>query len=153
MVWTPQYSNCIRNSIWMGSSRRSDAHSGLLCVGGRQQHSQMSYSQKHPIILHHKHPLTHLIIQSAHLRLSHAGPTLLTASLGSHYHILGCIQSITRGCVTCWKLFAKPSSQLMGQLPVERLTPVPVFDTVGVDFAGPVQTKYGHVRKPVIVKS
>ena len=27
------------------------------------------------------------------------------------------------------------------------------FDTVGVDFAGPIKTKYGHVRKPVIVKS
>ena len=130
--------------------------SGLLRVGGRQQHSQMSYSQKHPIILHHKHPLTHLIIRSAHLRLSHAGPTLLTTSLGSHYHILSCrklVRSITRGCVTCRKLSAKPSSQLMGQLPLERLTPGPVFDTVGIDFAGPVQTKYGHVRKPVIVKS
>ena len=41
----------------------------------------------------------------------------------------------------------------MGQLPLERLTPGPVFDTVGIDYAGPVQTKYGHTRKPVIVKS
>jgi len=41
----------------------------------------------------------------------------------------------------------------MGQLPIERLTPGPVFDKVGIDFAGPVQTKYAHVRKPVIVKS
>lgn len=130
--------------------------SGLLRVGGRQQHSQMSYSQKHPIILHHIHPLTHLIIRSAHFRLSHAGPTLLTASLSSRYHILSCrklVRSITRGCVTCRKQSAKPSSQLMGQLPIKRLTPGPVFDKVGVDFAGPVQTKYAHVRKPVIVKS
>ena len=44
---------------------------GLLRVGGRQQHSKMSYSKKHPIILHHKHPLSHLIIRSEHLRLLH----------------------------------------------------------------------------------
>ena len=41
----------------------------------------------------------------------------------------------------------------MGQLPIERLTPGPVFDKTGIDFAGPVQTKYAHSRKPVIVKS
>ena len=42
---------------------------------------------------------------------------------------------------------------MLGQLPVERITPGPVFDKVGVDYAGPVFIKYGHVRKPTIVKS
>ena len=41
----------------------------------------------------------------------------------------------------------------MGQLPIERLTPGPVFNKVGINFAGPVQTKYAHVRKPVIIKT
>ena len=41
----------------------------------------------------------------------------------------------------------------MGQLPLEPLIPGPVFDTVGINFGVPIQTKYGHVRKPVIVKS
>ena len=86
--------------------------SGLMRVGGRQQLSLMSFSQEHPIILHHKHPLTHLIVCSEHVRLLHAGPTLLSSSIGSRYHILGyrkLIRSITRGCVTCRKLSAKPS--------------------------------------------
>ena len=38
-------------------------------------------------------------------------------------------------------------------LPTGRVTPGQVFEEVGIDFAGPVSTKYGHVRKPVIVKS
>jgi len=42
---------------------------------------------------------------------------------------------------------------MLGQLPIERLTPGPVFDKVGVDYAGPLLIKYGHVRKPTIVKS
>ena len=42
---------------------------------------------------------------------------------------------------------------MIGQLPAERLTPGPVFDKVGIDFAGLIQVKYAHVRKPVIVKA
>ena len=110
----------------------------------------MSYFQKHPKILYNNLPLTHLIVRSTHARLSHAGPTLLSASPGSCYHIIGCktlVSSIIRGYVTCRKLSTKPSSQQMGPLPLERMMPGPVFDKVGVDFAGPVQTKYGHVKK------
>jgi hypothetical protein len=33
------------------------------------------------------------------------------------------------------------------------LTPDAVFNRTGIDYAGPVLIKYGHVRKPVIVKS
>ena len=41
----------------------------------------------------------------------------------------------------------------MGQLPKKRLAPGSVFDEVGVDYAGPVLIKYGHVRKPTVVKA
>ena len=41
----------------------------------------------------------------------------------------------------------------MGQLPIERLTPGPIFDKTGLDYAGPILIKYDHVRKPVIVKA
>ena len=42
---------------------------------------------------------------------------------------------------------------MMGQLPIERVTPGSVFKKVGVDYAGPLKIKYGMVRKPVIVKA
>jgi hypothetical protein len=42
---------------------------------------------------------------------------------------------------------------MLGQLPIERVTPGPVFDLVGVDYAGPVYIKYGHVRKPTVIKA
>ena len=42
---------------------------------------------------------------------------------------------------------------MLGQLPIERTTPVPVFDTTGVDYAGPVYLKRGSVRKPTIIKA
>ena len=41
----------------------------------------------------------------------------------------------------------------MGKLPFERVTPDIVFENVGVGYAGPIYIKYGHVRKPTVVKS
>lgn len=129
---------------------------GVLRVGGRECESKLAYSRKHPVILHGKHPLVKLIIRSEHLRLLHAGPTLVFSSLACRYHILGMkktIRSVVRQCAICRRYSAKPSPQLLGQLPPERVTPGTVFERTGVDYAGPLQVKYGRVRKPVVVKA
>ena len=129
---------------------------GILRVGGRVQNSRLSYSFQHPAILHGKHSITKLIILSEHLRLLHSGPTLLIASLCCRYHIIGsrkAVRSVTRGCSVCRRASAKPLPQMLGQLPTERLIAGPVFDNVGVDYAGPVYIKYGFVWKPTIVKA
>ena len=128
----------------------------LLRVGGRQQNSKLSYSKQHPLIVRGKHPVTKLIIRSEHQHLLHAGPTLLSTSLCRCYHITGCrktLRSITRGCITCRHTSARPQPQMLGQLPIERITPRPVFDQTGVDYAGPVYIKYGYVRKPTVIKA
>ena len=86
-------------------------------------HSKLSYSQMHPIVLHGTHPMTKLIIEAEHLRLMHAGPTLLASSLSRRYHIIGLrktVRSVTRQCVTCKRHSARPSDQLLGQVPAER---------------------------------
>ena len=72
------------------------------------------------------------------------------------YHITGCrktVRSITRGCITCRRTSARPQPQMLGQLPIERITPGAVFDQTGVDYAGPVYIKYGYVRKPTVIKA
>uniref|UniRef100_A0A1X7TL68 Uncharacterized protein n=1 Tax=Amphimedon queenslandica TaxID=400682 RepID=A0A1X7TL68_AMPQE len=55
--------------------------------------------------------------------------------------------------VACRRQTTKPECQLMGQLPLERVSPGIVFHNVGVDYTGPVLNKYGHVRRPTIVKT
>ena len=129
---------------------------GLVRVGGRVRNAGISYAATHPVIIHGKHPITKLIISPEHLRLLHAGPTLVMASLCRQYHIIGCrkaARSITRKCVTCRRTTVKPQNQLLGQLPSERVTPGTVFENVGVDYAGPFVIKYGSVRKPTIIKA
>jgi len=130
--------------------------SGLLRVGGRIQRMKGSSDKCYPVILSGKHPITRLIIRSEHLRLLHAGPTLLTCSLNQRYHIIGsrkAVRLVTRSCVICRRASARPQTQMFGQLPVERVSPDLVFDKVGVDYAGPFLMKFGSVRKPTLVKT
>jgi hypothetical protein len=63
-----------------------DSH-GILRVGGRGSHSEMSYNSRHPVILPGKHPITKLIVRTKHLRLLHAGTTLIAESSLSHLGI------------------------------------------------------------------
>ena len=42
---------------------------------------------------------------------------------------------------------------LIGQLPMERVTPDVVFNWIGVDYAGPIYVKYSYVCKPTVVKT
>ena len=91
---------------------------GVLRVGGREQHSKLTYSKMHPIIIRGMHPLTKLIIRSEYLRLLHAGPTLVSAALTCLFHITSMrktVRSVTRQCM------------------------------VGVDYAGPFYIKHGMV--------
>ena len=114
---------------------------GLLRVGVRLCNSSLSFSQRHPIILHQKHPITRMIIHTEHIQMLHAGPTLLMTSLSRRYHIIGLRKAarfIIRQCVICRRQSAKPEHQLMGQLPLERVNPDIVFENVGIDYAGPI---------------
>ena len=128
---------------------------GLLRVGGRLQKAEISFSERHPILLPGNHRITKLLITAEHLRLLHAGPTLTSASLSRRVTILGgrrAIRTITSQCVTCRKVAARPAPQIHGQLPADRVRPGQVFDCVGIDYAGPVLVKYGPVRKPRFTK-
>lgn len=129
---------------------------GILRVGGRECHSNLPYASRHPIIPSANHNLTRLTLYSEHVRLLHAGPSLLTASIGCRFHILGCgriIRSTTRGCTICRQNSVTPQAQMLGQLPVERITPGCIFEKVSVDYTGPVYVKVGKVRKPTFVKA
>ena len=132
-----------------------DPH-GIIRVGGRISNAKLAYSRIHPIVLHGKHPVTRLIVHTEHLRMLHASPSLLATSLSLRFHIVSLrrvVRLITCKCVTCKRYSGKAASQQQGQLPQERIVPGPVFEKVGVDYAGPLSIKYGYVRKPVIVKA
>lgn len=112
----------------------------IIRVGGRLRNAPLSYKKRFPIILPTKHPLTKLIILHFQHRNLHAGPSALLASIREQYWIIsarGTICSVLRKCVTCFRLRPVSPTQLMRNLPADRITPRRPFSNVGVDYAGP----------------
>ena len=105
---------------------------GLLRVGGR--------TNQHPILLPHGHSLAEKIVRHYH-SISHAGVEWTLSMLRAHFWLTKprrVIRKVIRDCVKCRRSFAKPASQIMADLPPERITPhAPPFAYVGVDAFGP----------------
>ena len=120
---------------------------GLLREGGHLANAQFSAFQKNPLILHGKDVHTRLIVTSKHQELLKAGPTLMIANLNYKYHGIGakCLTRTISKCVVCRKAAARTGQQSMGQLPSSCVTPGSAFNNVGIDYAGPVITKRGHI--------
>ena len=91
--------------------------------------------------------MTKLVIRSEHLRMLHAGPTLLATSLNRRFHIVylhKTVRSITRQCITCHHQSIRPQPQMKGQLPLERVTPECIFEEVGVRLCGSLPHQVWH---------
>ena len=112
-----------------------------MLVGGRLRHSKEIFTKHHPLIMRGKHELTRKIVKSEHVKLMHAWPTLVAASLAGRMTITGAhraIRDVTRKCKVCRRVGGKSRPQLLGQLPAVRLRPGTIFTRVEVDYAGPI---------------
>ena len=115
---------------------------GLLRLRGRLTSLPLSYQAKHPIILPKNHPAVLLLVQSEHIRLLHAGPEQILASLMSKFWIIQgrrLARHITTRCVTCRRRASRPILPKMSPLPKVRFPDdgARVFDRCGIDMAGP----------------
>ncbi|XP_011861959.1 PREDICTED: uncharacterized protein LOC105558722, partial [Vollenhovia emeryi] len=122
---------------------------GLLRVGGRIRNSLTAFDTKHPIILPAESTFTKLLFKREHRRLLHAGPqTLLYAIREKYWPLRGknLARKIVHECMTCFRNNPKPLSQVMGQLPADRVIPRRPFYVTGIDFAGPIVTLVNRGR-------
>ncbi|XP_011879269.1 PREDICTED: uncharacterized protein LOC105568304 [Vollenhovia emeryi] len=114
---------------------------GVIRVGGRLAHAALAFDTTHPVILPRHSQLSSLIIAHAHQRTLHGG-TL--SHIRQQYWILGGrapVKSHILRCVTCARQRGIRAHQLMGQLPLSRVTQVRPFTHTGVDYAGPLTVK------------
>ncbi|XP_036146040.1 uncharacterized protein LOC118646695 [Monomorium pharaonis] len=117
---------------------------GVVRVGDRLRHALIPFRVRHPILLF-SHPLVHLIISQAHLRVLHGGTQLTMSTLRQDYWIIrarSLVRSVIHKCLICARERAAVPTQLMGDLPSMRVSPSPrSFAQCGVDYAGPVQVR------------
>ncbi|UYV64960.1 hypothetical protein LAZ67_3002566 [Cordylochernes scorpioides] len=83
------------------------------------------------------------------------GGRLKLSSLRTYWIINGrsFVKQILKNCVQCFKVNARPNTQLMGELPSSRTTYIRAFARTGVDLAGPILTKPRLPRSRVKLKS
>ncbi|GFX24788.1 uncharacterized protein TNCV_4488791 [Trichonephila clavipes] len=94
---------------------------GILRVGGRLEKASIPYSQKHPAVLA---KLSKIYFITLHKKLFHVGPQELLNAVRLRFGALGgrnLARKTVHTCVVCFKCKPIPSSQIMGNLPYERV--------------------------------
>ena len=118
---------------------------GVLRVGGRLSKANLSQDEKHPAIIPKHSHWAKLLIRHYHQKIQHMGrrSTLAAVREAGYWMINGAstVKAEIRNCVTCAKLRRPTESQMMGNLPKERLEQSPPFTHVGMDVFGPYLVK------------
>lgn len=120
----------------------------LLKVGGRLELADLPENQKHPLLLPSKCEFVSRYVRHLHLQNYHAGPKALVALIRLQFWIINArdiARRIVRSCTHCVRYKPKLLQHMMGNLPVERLTPSRPFSRCGVDFCGPINV-YLRIR-------
>ena len=117
---------------------------GVLRVGGRLSHANLSREIMHPPILPYSSALSCLFVHHAHLSSLHSGPTLTLSLLLRNVWIVGksrLVKIQIRNCISCQSVKPRLASKLMGDLPKDRVTLSRPFNIYGLDYAEPIQIR------------
>ncbi|XP_061400735.1 uncharacterized protein LOC133336443 isoform X2 [Musca vetustissima] len=121
---------------------------GVMRVGGRLGWSELTYNEKHPILIQ-KSRLAANIIRRAHMETLHGGNRLMENVLRRKYWIIGAknrIKLCVRCCPRCTRYRGEVRNQLMGNLPRSRVNISQPFQHCGIDYAGPFQIRCSKTR-------
>jgi hypothetical protein len=122
----------------------------ILRVRGRLRHSYLSHERRHPIILPSNHHFTDLVIRHSHYQTLYGGAQLSLAHARQHFWIVTGSQAVRRvlkKCVQCFRLKPTGTTQLMGDLPLHRVSPPNrPFIATGVDYTGAIEVKATRLR-------
>ena len=101
----------------------------------------LNESAKFQSILPDKSHLSRLIVLDSHQRVLHSGVNATVVHTRQKFWIFRVktlARSIVGNCNICFQFNGGNLSQLLGDLPQERVNPAPPLSNVGIDFAGPM---------------
>ena len=129
---------------------------GILRVGGRLNHSSLTFKRKHPPILPKRLHLSALFVQHMHGVALHGRPSLTLSIVRNHVWVIGApglVKQYVRNCVKCRRTRPRLATQLMGALPTSRVTPPErAFTITGLDYAGPIKLRAAKGRGHISYK-
>lgn len=127
----------------------------LIRVGGRLLNSDLPTHTKFPLLLPKADPFVKVMVSHIHRTNYHAGPRALVSLIQEQFWIINCrslARQIVHQCIHCTRYKPKLLTQVMGNLPKDRVSGSRPFEVTGVDFAGPVPT-YLRIRGKTPYKS
>ncbi|XP_059225279.1 uncharacterized protein LOC131997762 [Stomoxys calcitrans] len=128
---------------------------GLLRVNGRLSNADLSFNERHPIILPEKSRFCKLLVDFTHKILMHAEHQSMLRSIRQEFYVIrlkNAVRHCIRTCKICTIYKHRVHSQIMAALPPERCVFSPPFTNTGVDFAGPFEIKTSKLRNAKLVK-
>ena len=111
--------------------------------------ANLAYDTKYPKILPSKGQDIYSLIRYEHEKNGHAGVNYVFSQLQRRFWIIRgreSVRHVINRCVVCQKSFKKPSTQLMADLPAERVDGCAPFEATGLDVFGPYVVKNGGGR-------
>lgn len=119
--------------------------SGILRSKGRFDESDYSFDERKPIIIPKHSKFAELLAKQEHENQLHSGIESTLVQIRRRFWIpkgRQLVKKVISKCLTCRRYTAKPSHQLSGQVPKDRISETPPFTVIGTDFAGPIYVKY-----------
>ncbi|XP_043063811.1 uncharacterized protein LOC122319976 [Drosophila ficusphila] len=129
---------------------------GLLRACGRITASTaLQYDERHPIILPYNCRLARLLVLFSHQISLHGGNQLVVRLIRSKYwipKIKNLVKAVLNSCKVCTIYRKRVQTQLMGDLPADRVSFSRPFTYTGMDYAGPFEIKNYTGRACLITK-
>ena len=125
-----------------------DRDTKLIKMGGRIEYSDLTEEEKHPVILPSRSYIVKLIVEDIHRRQLHAGINQTLICVRDKYWILRgrqIVRAVVKSCLTCRKVNPVRLQVQQAPLPRDRISESTPFETVGIDFTGPL---YVYERAP-----
>ena len=124
---------------------------GLIRVGGRLRNAATPFEEKHPVLLSCKNVIAQRFVEFCHRITPHQGKLLTMNKVRSQgVFVLGLrrfVDAMIGSCVLCKLLRGTQATQLMSQLPPERVTDSCPFDHCGIDVFGPFHIVEGQTTR------
>ncbi|XP_049274098.1 uncharacterized protein LOC125759411 [Rhipicephalus sanguineus] len=114
---------------------------GVLRVQGRLQWSDLTFDEKHPIVLPRESHLSELLVLHAHHVTMHGGVASTLTHLRTKFWIVRgrqMVKYVIKKCIICRKFNSRPMTQETAPLPADRITKTRPFDIMERQFLSAV---------------